>query len=475
MIFGLLSVVLGVLGLFLGTQINRAIYDWAWFVELSPSPYSRKKRLGLDSRWRYVPVIGWWWMRNMVGQTLYPTSLANATPEDRHLIPVITKLTWIRPMLVELLCGISIPALAWYIHSGTWLGIAWAPDLIPGQATTIWVWITFHAAMITLLVIAALIDWDERTIPDQVTTTGVVLAVLVFAIWPQVRLPNVEFNGLRVSTIESIHVFSPQEFPRQIAPVVGELPPGILGWTFWDRLMPVLDPLGWTGLFSVCLCWVFWAVLIMPSHCTLRFGWRKALWLAWASVVRPARKSSGLAARNRKVNPVTWVALAVMCLGWVVAILTWNSGAERWEAIYSLSLSMLLAGLGTWSVRLLATFAMGREALGFGDVTLMFMISAAFGWQFALLVFPLAAVLAIGYVVFRMITSGDNAMALGPWLSAAAILILLTWYPTWHEQTRQPVFGMGPLLLPVIGVCLCLLPCTLLMLVFGKRLLGLEK
>lgn len=475
MISGLAYAVLAALGLILGTQINRAIYDWAWFVELSPSPYSRKKRLGVDSGWRYVPVIGWWWTRNLVGQTLYPTSLADAAPEDRHLIPVITKLTWIRPMLVELFCGLSLPAFAWYLHSGTWLGVAWAPDLIPGQTTTIWVWVAFHVAMITLLMIAALIDWDERTIPDQVTTTGVVLALLVFAIWPQVRLPNVEFSGLRVSKIESIHVFSPQEFPRQIGPAIAELPPGVLGWTFWDRLMPVLDPRGWTGLFSVCLCWVFWAVLIMPSLCTLRFGWRKALWLAWASVVRPARRTAGLAARYRKVNPVTWVALVVMCLGWSVAIVTWNLGADRWEAVYSLSMSMLLAGLGTWSVRLLASLAMRREALGFGDVTLMFMISAAFGWQFAMLVFPLAAVLAIGYVVFRMLSSGDNAMALGPWLSAAAILILLTWYPTWHEHTRHPVFGMGPILLPVIGVCLCLLPCTLLMLVFGKRLLGLEK
>ncbi|MBL8889409.1 MAG: prepilin peptidase [Planctomycetaceae bacterium] len=466
---------LGALGLILGTQINRLIYDWAWFVELSPSPYSRKKRLGVDSNWRYVPVVGWWWMRNFAGQTLYPTSLALATPEERPMITLITKWTWLRPTLVELFSGLGVPFLAWYIHSGTWLGFAWSPDLIPGQLTTLWVWVAFHLAMITLLVIAALIDWDERTIPDEVTTTGVVLALLVFAIWPQVRLPNVEFAGLRVSKVESIHAFSPQEFPTQAAPVAGELPPGVLGWTFWERVLPILDPCGWTGLWTACLCWVFWAVLIIPSRCTLRFGWRKAVWLAWASVIRPPRKTTGLAAKHRKVSPVTWVALAVMGLGWLVAIWTWNSGAERWEAVYSLSVSMLLAGLGTWSIRLLATRAMGMEALGFGDVTLMFMISAAFGWQFALLVFPLAAVLAIGYVVFRMITSADKTMALGPWLSLAAILLLLAWYPAWHEHTRQQVFGMGPLLLPVIAICLCLLPCTLLMLVFGKRLLGLEK
>lgn len=157
-----------------------------------------------------------------------------------------------------------------------------------------------------------------------------------------------------------------------------------------------------------------------------------------------------------------------------MAALTWNLGGLRWEAIYSLSLGMALAGFGTWVIRLLGSWTMGREALGFGDVTLMFMLGAVFGWQFALIVFPLAAVMAIGYVVFRMLTSADNSMALGPWLSAAAVVTLLLWFPTWHEFTRQSVFGMGPVLLVVIGICLLLLPVSLILLVWGKRLLGLD-
>ncbi len=462
------------LGLFLGTQVNRAIYDWAWFVEQSPSPYSRKKRLAMESPWRFLPVIGWWWTRGLAGQTLYPTSLENAAPDERVLIPVLSKYSCFRPMSIELLFGLGLPSLAWYIHSGSWLGVAWNLNLIPGQVTTVWVWTAFHAVLIALLVIAAVIDWDERTIPDQVTTTGVVIALLVFAIWPAARLPNVEFTGLAVSKVEPIHVFSPQNFPEKAKPSADNLPPGMLGWILWDRVLPILDPRGWVGLLSVFVCWVFWAVLIMPSLCTLRFGWRKGWWLAWASVVRPARKTSGLAKRARRVSPVTWVALTVMLLGWIIAGLSWSLGGERWEAVYSLSLSMALAGLGTWAVRLLASWAMGREALGFGDVTLMFMIGAAFGWQFALIVFPLAAVLAIGYVVFKLVTKGDNAMAFGPWLSAAAILVLLCWSSTWHDLTRQSVFGMGPLLMLVIVVCLCLMPVTLLMLVFGKRILGLD-
>ena len=60
-------VALSGVGLLLGVFVNKAIYDWAWFVECSPSPYSSKKRVANDSVWRYVPVLGWWWTRSLVG------------------------------------------------------------------------------------------------------------------------------------------------------------------------------------------------------------------------------------------------------------------------------------------------------------------------------------------------------------------------------------------------------------------------
>jgi leader peptidase (prepilin peptidase) / N-methyltransferase len=467
-------VALSGVGLLLGVFVNKAIYDWAWFVECSPSPYSSKKRVANDSVWRYVPVLGWWWTGSLVGQTLYPTSLENARADEKQLIPVYTKYSFLRPMSIELLCGLGVPGLLWYYASGTWLGVGWNPDLIPGGYPTVWVWVALHTTIMALLLIAALIDWDERTIPDQVTTTGIVLALFVFAAWPMARLPNVDFDGLAVSEITTLHTFSPQSFPMDANQQFDPLPPGMLGWIYWDRVMPILDPHGIAGLLTVLFCWVFWAILILPSLWTRRYGWRNVLRLAWASVVRPARKTNGLAKRTRRINPVTWVALAVMILGWTMAALTWNLGGLRWEAIYSLSLGMALAGFGTWVIRLLGSWTMGREALGFGDVTLMFMLGAVFGWQFALIVFPLAAVMAIGYVVFRMLTSADNSMALGPWLSAAAVVTLLLWFPTWHEFTRQSVFGMGPVLLVVIGICLLLLPVSLILLVWGKRLLGLD-
>lgn len=489
------------LGLVLGMQVNRAIYDWAWFVERTPSPLGRKKRLGEVSAWRWVPVVGWWSTRSLAGETLYPSSLAAVAEADRGSIPLWTTRSWWRPACVELTCGLGLPLLAWFYASGAWVGVGWSLAGVSGGTTTVWVWIALHAVLLGLMLIAALIDWDEQTIPDQVTTTGVVLALLVLFFWPAARLPNVEFSGL-VATIDSMHVFSPQGFPAsQVVSVAGTDPtdqtdrtplngaassidsgqiqgpqlPGLMGWITWEQVAVILDPRGRAGLWTACGCWLFWTVLVLPSLVTLRFGWRRAVWLAWVSVFRPARRPAGLATRVRRTEPMTWVTLGVGAVACGLCVVAWNGGDERWEAVYSLSVSMALAGLGTWLVRLLAGWVMGREALGFGDVTLMFMIGAAFGWQFALLVFAIAPILAIGYALFRAMTAGEQALALGPWLVAAAVLVLLGWSTVWHDLSRQSVFGMGPFLLVVLGMCLTLMPVALILLVIGKRWLGLDQ
>jgi len=117
------------------------------------------------------------------------------------------------------------------------------------------------------------------------------------------------------------------------------------------------------------------------------------------------------------------------------------------------SLTGLVVGAGiTWGVRSLASLLMGREALGFGDVTLMGMIGSFVGWQAIIFVFLLAPLCGIfvGLAV-RMLT-GRTYVPYGPYLSLAAVIVLFTW--TWIWTPTHKIFGDITLLVILTGVSL---------------------
>ena len=66
-----------------------------------------------------------------------------------------------------------------------------------------------------------------------------------------------------------------------------------------------------------------------------------------------------------------------------------------------------------------------REALGFGDVKLMAMLGAFFGWKVVLVTFFLSPFLGLIYGVPLMLMSDENVMPYGPFLSLAAVLALV--------------------------------------------------
>jgi leader peptidase (prepilin peptidase)/N-methyltransferase len=110
--------------------------------------------------------------------------------------------------------------------------------------------------------------------------------------------------------------------------------------------------------------------------------------------------------------------------------------------------------LGTLVIRAVASFALGQEAMGLGDVTLMAMIGAFLGWQPTIVVLLLAPLcgLAVGALVAvaRML-HGLLAMLLpslrgsakvrtylpyGPFLCLAAYIVMLTWRWIWMFELQ---------------------------------------
>lgn len=139
----------------------------------------------------------------------------------------------------------------------------------------------------------------------------------------------------------------------------------------------------------------------------------------------------------------------------------------------AVSVAGLMVGGGVvWAIRLIGHRALGREAMGFGDVILMAMIGSFLGWQPALVVFFLAPLCALVAVVLSWIFWRNREIPFGPYLSLAALLVLFGWDVIWPRS--EQIFGLG-ILLPVLAVVMFSGLALLLMLTRGiQRLLGIE-
>ncbi len=90
-----------------------------------------------------------------------------------------------------------------------------------------------------------------------------------------------------------------------------------------------------------------------------------------------------------------------------------------------------------WTIRFIASLILQREAMGFGDVTLMAMIGAFLGWQPMVIVFflsPFAGAL-VGLVKWILIR--DNVIPYGPFLCLSTLLVLVFWGPLWEYCSRM--------------------------------------
>lgn len=98
----------------------------------------------------------------------------------------------------------------------------------------------------------------------------------------------------------------------------------------------------------------------------------------------------------------------------------------------------------TQGVRVFGSRLLGREAMGFGDVTLMAMIGAFLGWQAAVMTFFLGAFVGLAHAVWKLVlyikkwlaggklSSADRELPFGPYLSMGAMILVFSWPWVWH-------------------------------------------
>jgi leader peptidase (prepilin peptidase) / N-methyltransferase len=122
---------------------------------------------------------------------------------------------------------------------------------------------------------------------------------------------------------------------------------------------------------------------------------------------------------------------------------------------------MAFGGGLVWAVRIIGSGALGKEAMGFGDVTLMAMIGAYVGWQASLMIFFMAPFVAVAICLAQWILTRQRDIAFGPYLCGAALILILCWDNLW--QRSYPIFELGWLVPKVLFVCLILMGGMLLL------------
>jgi leader peptidase (prepilin peptidase)/N-methyltransferase len=153
----------------------------------------------------------------------------------------------------------------------------------------------------------------------------------------------------------------------------------------------------------------------------------------------------------------------------------WMSAHQHLHGFcWSLAGAAIGSGL-IWAGRAAGQRILGVPALGFGDVTLMAMIGAFMGWQPTLCVLAIAPLVGLVFGFSIRILTGRSFVAFGPYLCAAAFVVLLSWRFLWESLQLRLIFSHWPTVVGMVagafaGYCLLLFALTLFRAVPAEQL-----
>lgn len=375
----------------------------------------------------FVPIIGWISL-SRIGTRLKLLS------ETECLPGLESPRFWVRPFFAELFTAIGCVWLfVWEVQQQMLL-----PEGITVRETWETVFLRFcvHLIFFTFLLMASLIDIDDMIIPDALTIPGTVLGLVLAACLPQTFLPATEIHNEIVLTSPRETGKNPMEYydiRQTTAPKAVPLnicSPNPVHNT-QHKLTTPTGKIKITLLLS--LLWSFWC-----------FAMLHRIWYAKL----PFRKAAVIFCRWLYRSPRTkWLVIAAVLgsLGFAVIV---STSAAASMGLFTALIGMASGMILIWSIRLIGGAVLGREAMGFGDVTLMGMIGMFLGWQSCILIFFLAPFAGLILGVLNMITGRNREFPYGPFLCLATVGLVVGWKPVWTSM--ESIFELGGFIIGMV-------------------------
>ena len=300
----------------------------------------------------------------------------------------------VRSRGVILTAAISAAVLWWW---ETQIGGILPEGAAPTPCTAAALRSTAHLILACFLAAATWIDLRHRVIPDAITVPGVVTGLTWNTLFPFTLLPI---------TRAAERSFAPPLIESDVLGAFGGL--GAASLPSWLGPSPAVS-----GLLAAGLLFVIWWWVGMPP--------------------------AGTSIETDGPSPRTgfdsrWLVAA----GGVAGIVTaWLIGGDHWTGLITALMGLAVSAGMIWATRAGASRALGREAMGFGDVTLMAMVGSWLGWQPCVLVCMFGVFIGLVHGVIQLLRHSESELPFGPSLCLATGLVVVCWKPLWSATSPQ--------------------------------------
>jgi prepilin signal peptidase PulO-like enzyme (type II secretory pathway) len=246
---------------------------------------------------------------------------------------------------------------------------------------------------------------------------------------------------------------------RAAPPVVGEAilnaagqqAVGANGASLWLEPVSIVAPAAWQLPQNIAQNWP-WLAVALACYWLWCFALAPRIWRGRRGMFFALKLIAARMGREYRRQPLSGIVnfgTVAICVAWVLL------GAAGRTGLLTALMGLVASGGLVWAVRLIGTAALKREAMGFGDVTLMMMVGTFLGWQASLIAFFLAPFAGLLVGLAQLVFRRDDVIPYGPFLCLGTATVVVAWAPIWNWA--RPIFQAGLLVPLALLVCLALL------------------